>query len=313
METEVIPPPSGSSETWAQKFLRQLNYGVEELTNSAQWRGARVPVVFDSSTGIIALPRHLQSVLGAQFNGFPKPTFSTFFEYLEEGGGQIDETAGAMGKLVDMGDGHCARPFDTAGYLRLRFAVDGDKTLAWRFFLNMTDGTRQFEAATGDEGEPWTPTTNPSTLNLGQTVESIYALTKPETLGHVTLKWVPAVASALADEVTLAVFEPSDTAPNFHLYKTGVQTEAIRGLCQRRHVELVNPTDKILPDNPTAIRHILRAINLEEQKDYDSADKARSLSFQALNGELRGNRGGARSILRKQGMGHGFSGYRHAN
>lgn len=302
---DILPPPSGSSDTLALKFLRQMNYGCEELTNSGQWRGARVKVVFDSSTGIIALPRNMQSVLGAQFNCCPKPVFSSFFEYIEEGPGEIDETAGALCKLVDMQDGHCARPFDTEGYLRLSFAVDADKTAAWRFFLEMADDTRYFTSG-GIEGAAWTPTTNPSTLNLGQKVKSIYGLTKPVTLGHVTLKWVPEVASATAAEVTLAVYEPTDTAPNFHLYKTGVQSEAIRCLCQRRHIDLVNESDLVLPDNPTAIRHMLRAINFEDAADEDRAMKHWGMAYQALNGELRGNRGGAKVVLRKQGMGHGF-------
>lgn len=301
---EILPPPSGATETLAQKFLRQLNYVTEEATNSGQWRGARRTVIFDSSTGIIALDRRSQSILGVQFDGFPKAVFSSYHEYIEEGNGQIDETEGAMGKLVDMGDGFCARPFDTEGYLRLSFAVDADKSLAWRFFLTMADDTNYF--TTGDEGAAWTPATNPSTLNLGQAVKSIYGLTKPATVGHVTLYWVPAVASASSAQVTLAVFEPTETSPNFHLYKTGVQTEAVRCLCQRRHVDMVDETDLVLPDNPSFIRHGLRAVNFEEQADYDNSKTCWQLAYQSLNGELKGNRGAARSILRKQGMGYGM-------
>lgn len=312
---EIVPPPSGSTETLAQKFLRQLNEVCESATNGGQWRASRRTVLFDSSTGFIALDRRSQSILGVQINGFAKPVFSTFFEYLEEGNGEIDEDEGPICKLVDMGDGHCCRPFDSqgAGYLRLYFAVDADKTLPWRFFVVQADDTNYFDPATGFEGSAWTPATNPSTLNLGQAVKSVYELTKPVTLGHVTLKWVPAVASPSSAEVTLAVFEPSDTAPNFHLYKTGVQTQAIRALCQRRHIDFVNDTDKILPDNPTFLRHGLRAVNFEDQADEDRATKNWGMAYQALNGELKGNRGGAKVILRKQGMGHGMGRFTRVN
>lgn len=310
---EIIPPPSGSSETLAVKFLRQLNEVCETATNSGQWRGARRTVIFDTSTGFIALDRRSQAILGVQVDGFPKPVFSTYFEYLEEGTGQIDETLGAINKFVDMNDGHCCRPFDTPGYLRLYFAVDADKTLAWRFFVNLLDDTRYFDPATGIEGSAWTPATNPSTLNLGQTVKSVYQLTKPVTLGHVTLKWVPAVASAASAEVTLAVFEPTETAPSFHLYKTGVQTEAIRCLCQRRHIDFVNESDLIIPDNPTFLRHGLRAVNFEDQADEDRATKNWGMAYQALNGELHGNRGVAKTILRKQGMGYGTNRFIRVN
>lgn len=312
-QSEMIPPPVGSSDTLAAKFLRFLNEGLETATNSGQWRGARRTVIFDSSTGIIALDRRSQSILGVQINGFAKPVFSTFFEYLEEGSGQIDEDAGAICKLVDMNDGHCARPFETAGYLRLAFAVEADKTLAWRFFVNLADRNDYFDPATGIEGAAWTPATNPSTLNLGQAVKSIYGLTKPVTLGPVTLFWVPAVGSTSSDQVTLAVYEPSTTAPNFHLYKTGAQTEAIRCLCQRRHIDLVNESDLVLPDNPTFIRRMLRALNFYDQSDEARGDKHWGLAYQALNGELHGNRGGARTILRKQGMGHGMGRFTRVN
>lgn len=267
------------------EFLLRLNRVCERFINSGKWAGTKGVVDFaNTEDGFITLPRRYVSVLGVDINKVPRPTYGAFHEYLEGGPGQLDEATMPASRLVDMGEFPTMSAMTEDGTLRLvrGSASDNEKTV--RLYGKDENGDVIYDT---DGQEGISVTLSASSQDTTQVFSEITAVQKEVTTGTVTLS---AVVDAVATE--LSVYEPTETVPLYRRYKVGITADPIRCWCKRRFVLLVKETDIVLPGNLRALKLGLQAERFEFENDTERANTNWGMAFQALNEELREQRGG---------------------
>ena len=86
-------------------FLAYVNLGLEQVINSGTWDGCVVWTIFNGSSGAIALPYNMQTIIGVDINGAPQSVFGQFAEYQEVGPGMaFTANRTGCGPLLDYGE-----------------------------------------------------------------------------------------------------------------------------------------------------------------------------------------------------------------
>lgn len=269
------------------RFLRILNDAVERIYNNGKWSGLVGVVEFENPTGFITLPRRYSAILGVQFGGTPRSTFTRYFEYSVSGPGDLDST-GNMTHLVDQGDVATSTVFETPSQLTLSAASDPSALI--RVFGIDGSGVEIF---TG--GAPGEVLVHGGTT--ASTFAEITAVYKPLTTGFVTLS---------AGSTVLSRYEPTETNPVYRRYKVGThEAQTLRCLCKRRFVRLVNDTDPVYPANLGALKLAILAVVAENAADVNTAAAYWGSCFQVLDSELKEVRGRAdiRASFSPSGLG----------
>jgi hypothetical protein len=281
---DVVTPDDANDSA----FLRALNRVCEAFMSSGKWKGTKGVVTFASSSdGYIVLPRQYEAALGWQHDDRPRPIYNAFNEYLVGGIGNYDATLSDFNMMLDTAEEvPTLTAISTAGTIRLTRANSGDSAKTVRLYGKDADGNTVFDSS-GDEG--LTVTLSSATNDTAQVFSVITQVVKQVTTGRVTIGVV-----VDGTHTPLSVYDPTETVPLYRRYKIGVTDKAVRVLCKRRFVPLVDETDLVYPGNLLALRCGLIGDKWITQNDFDRAAASYGRAYQYLDNELKEARGGIR-------------------
>lgn len=275
-----------ASSANAPLFLQRLNEVRERLIYSGKWKGTVMFLNLPSAQGFVTLPRDYLSVLALRYRRVPRMSFTPFFPFSESGPGELDETHNFPGHLVDLGDGFATQSdIDTAGTLRVTITGAGDAAKVIRLYGLDEDGNEVYDS-TGVPGLNIT-TANPI-ANTTQQFSQVTGIQAPV----MTLPWTLSVVND-GTPTQIGVYQPGERTPSYRRYHTGVTTDTIYTLCQRRYIPLVNETDWVIPGNMSALRYGLQAMAFEFAGQQEQAEASFAGALRFLNNEARASRGGA--------------------
>ncbi len=270
-----------------EKFLRCLNQVVQRFLDSGLWAKSEFQVELSAPNGYITLPRRASALLGFRVsNQSPRRIFALAHEFNEVGPGphEFDRT---MSSVVEMSDVSVHTDLTEATTVFLRVAA-GDAGIGGEAVLRGwdADGKRLY-SSDGRDGLRVTLVSGDG--NSFGSVREIESLTLP------TMSKASSLRTA---DIELGVYEPGEEDPSYRRYKVGAIPSncTITALCSRRHVDLVNEDDLVIPSNIGALKHGLIALRLEDQSDLDSSVAHFDQAYGLLNAELRRIRGKARVI-----------------
>jgi hypothetical protein len=270
-------------------FIPRLNEVCERFINSGKWKGTVSKVTLPVSTGFVTLPRWWQSALVMRYQKAPYPIFNPFYEFSDNGPGEISDTYHFPGVLIDLGDGFPTQSnIETAGTLRVTIegAADANKTI--RLFGEDADGNVIYSS--GNQGVDLT-TVNPS-ATTSQVFSRVTGIQAP---ANMTMSWTLNVVNGLT-VTQIGRYYPGETRPSYRRYQTGQTSEAIQTLCNRRFIPVVAETDWVVPGSLSALRYGLKALAFERAGQIDMAGPAFTTALVYLNQEARASRGGASGV-----------------
>jgi hypothetical protein len=271
-------------------FIPRLNEVCERFINSGKWKGTVSKVTLPVSTGFVTLPRWYQSVLVMRYQKAPFPIFSPFYEFSDNGPGEISDTYHFPGVLIDLGDGFCTQSdITTAGTLRVTITGAGDAAKVIRLFGEDVDGNTIYDTS-GNQG------INITTVNPSVTTSVVFSrVTGIQAPANMTLPWTLSVVNG-ATVTQIGRYYPGESRPSYHRYQTGKTSDPIQTLCNLRFIPLVAETDYVRPGNLSALRYGLKALAFERAGQLDMAGPAFTTALTYLNQEAKASRGGAAGI-----------------
>jgi hypothetical protein len=270
-----------------EKFLRTLNQLLQRFIDSGLWAKSEFQVDLSAPNGYITLPRRASALLGMRVsNQSPRRIYALAHEFNEVGPGahEFDRT---MVSVMEMEDACTHTDLTEASSVFLRVQAN-DAGIGGEAVLRGydADGNRLY-SADGQDGLRVTLVSGDG--NIFGTVGRVESLTLPLMSKYCSLR---------TGTTELGVYEPGETNPGYRRYKVGSVPAncTITCLCSRRHVDLVNEDDLVIPSNVGALKHGLIALRLEDQSDLDSSVAHFDQAYGLLNAELRRLRGKARVI-----------------
>lgn len=276
-----------TSNPMDEKFLRCLNQVTQRFLDSGLWAKSEFQVDVSAPNGYITLPRRAAALLGFRVsNQAPRRIFALAHEFNEVGPGSYDFDR-TMSSVVEMSDACVHTDLTTQSNVFLRVTA-GDTGIGGEAVLRGrgSDG-RPLYSPDGSEGLRVTLSAGDN--NVFSNITVIESLTLPPMSKYCSLR---------TGDVELGVYEPGETDPAYRRYKVGSipATCSITVLCSRRHVDLLNEDDLVVPSNVGALKLGLIALRLEDQSDLDSSIAHFDQAYALLNAELRRLRGKARVI-----------------
>jgi hypothetical protein len=276
-----------ASNPMDEKFLRTLNQLLQRFIDSGLWAKSEFQVDLSAPNGYITLPRRASALLGLRVsNQSPRRIYALAHEFNEVGPGayEFDRT---MTSVMEMEEVCVHTDLTEASSVYLHVDVN-DSGIGGEAILRGkdADGNRLYSA---DGRDGLRITLASGDVNVFGTVGVIESLTLPLMSKYCSLR---------TGTTELGVYEPGETDPSYRRYKVGSipSTCTITALCSRRHVDLVNEEDLVVPNNVGALKHGLIALRLEDQSDLDSSVAHFDQAYALLNAELRRLRGKARVI-----------------
>lgn len=300
---ELCYPYVSPEDPTSQRVIDYINKATRRLLNSGKYLGSLTRTVFRTGAidGKITLPPHQFSIEGvckqigenATVGGgrwaAPLPVWSSFHEYIETGPGKLDETLPwCQGGLIDDQDGHVTvRDIVTPSALKFELSDNADAGITVTVGGTYEDG--QPVSVNGDFGVPVVLSYPIS--QTSQHFQTFDYFVKPRTQGTITVyaqidgAWVP-----------LVTYLPWETVPSYHRYKTGKTARVITVLCKRRFTPAVEPSDPVIPGNPSALEEAVKSLVLADAYDYANSATAWQAALGWLDQEARSNRGAARYV-----------------
>lgn len=276
-----------ASNPMDEKFLRCLNQVTQRFLDSGLWAKSEFQVDVSAPNGYITLPRRASALLGFRVsNQAPRRIFALAHEFNEVGPGSYDFDR-TMVSVVEMAEACVHTDLTEASSVYLRVTA-GDTGIGGEAVLRGLDADgKRLYSADGREGLRVTLVSGDA--NVFANVLEIESLTLPAMSKYCSLR---------TGTTELGIYEPGETDPAYRRYKVGSipDTCTVTALCSRRHVDLLNEDDLVLPSNIGALKHGLIAIRLEDQSDLDSSVAHFDQAYALLNSELRRLRGKARVI-----------------
>lgn len=245
-----------SSATNEQKdyWRGKLNQVIERFLTMGKWRGCWVKATLPIYSGVITLPRQLQSCSGVNLSCGPRVIHSRFWQF-----SQAHPSCSCSNGVVPIND--ASQTFVVpSGNFKLKVvsvqADDGKKIV----FIGGVDAAGNTiysqEELTLDNGLPPTTNTEWSSLPLVQ---------KGVTEGPVNL-----YAVAGLDETLIATYAPGEKVPAYKQYRilnVGENDTNAECLCKLAYVAVVADTDLIIPGVYGALKHGLKALTYEDTSD----------------------------------------------
>lgn len=275
------------------QFLPALNEVTERLMSSDLWHGTTDEVLFPASTATeLVLPRQFVAILGYTINGCPRPTWSTFHQYIERGIGWVDpDNMGTFGLIADT---DVCSQVQISGNATLRvkpsLAIDAGKVI--RFFGNDPNGQPIYTQPSGIEGIDLTTAVPSSTTTQEFSHLSMVRCQVPMQ-GAWTLWQV-----VDGQETQIGQYQPFDSIPTFRRYKIGLRqsTDVIRCFCRRQWMPVYHDTDPVFPGCMAALKFGFKARRLENASIYGTgggpnADEMWKRAEEELDRELGVRRG----------------------
>ena len=288
-------------DTQSDDWFDMVNEVVERFHTRGYWVGAKgVWKTSIPDDGFLTLPYWLESIISARIDSGIAWIRGTKYEFIHDGPGELDETTGCSGDIVDMGNVALEIPFpDTASTITVTANADdagkGDSILLLGYDASgnrIEDGGETGERLILLSGDA--VTTN--------TFAELKGIQKP-----ITEK--PIVITHTSSGATLATLQSFTENPYFRRYKIVANgAEFVTIYCKRKPVPVTQDTDYILPGNLSALKLGLYSLVYEEANDLDRARDYMREAESLLNAEAVEYRAGAQEPLEFSPWGPGVSG-----
>jgi hypothetical protein len=258
----------------------RINEARERLMKKRRkWKGMVQRYVFCTSDNCITLPREILTIEGANLCRVPFNIRNHWYEVLEGGPGKVDSKTCAYRSFVDRGDGFvtfvdlCAARFvkvyadvpegGTAKILLQGFDENGNRVRTPD--ASSTDGWVDGEWISINSSSPAASTTRFTSLDGVQ---------KPVTNGFIRLY---AVNPDDSTQLAISILHPSDVAPSYRRYfisnlnNANGQSRQMIVLAVMRYLPVTKDTDFLIIENIGALKHMMLALQAEEQGQEQKA------------------------------------------
>lgn len=282
-------------------------------------------VRFFTKKDIITLPRGVERIVGYTMDGAPSPLFSTNYEFVSHGPGELCCGPGwVTGKyLEDLGNHYslffdipsydddtdcgCSTDSDSdtePSYTGLKVVAfstsESDRDVNIRVWGTDDDNAELYTAGPGlqlaitpwdneTEGE-FTYTAN-ETPALSEPLRDIHWVKKPETEGFISLY---AFRESDYQLYFLAKYHPFETQPRYRRYRITAPDyccgSSILALCELGYVPLSQPEDILIIQNIDALKMMAMAIGFENANDIDRAVAHEGNARRMIEDQRRGER-----------------------
>ena len=323
------------------RLIDYTNRAVKELMNEGDWPGVVDTwyLRFDSATGNLALPGHLDRLLGISFDDVPKEIRSPWFEFVQYGPGNLRDAErnsqddplakrlGQPGYLVDRGMActqhdlpvrNEADPAAAPWHLRVYASVD-----------ESIDSVDPVLRVTGlDENGRVIRTLQNTTWITGENLEivdgtfyestnafsAIHSVVKPVTNREVRLTAWNGVT-----EIDLSTYEWNETTPSYRRYyapelhreTTGVRDSIVRARCRRRFIPVAADNDVLIIGNELALVEMMIAQWKRQNGNIDEYASHKMVAVDILRKEATAHNGKTRTpaitFSRGWGLGSDFN------
>lgn len=280
------------------RLIEYTNRAVRELMNEGDWPGVVDTwyLRYDSATGLLSLPGHMDRLLNVSIDDTPKEIRSPWFEFVQYGPGSVrdeetDTYGNTLGKrqnwtgwLVDRGMActqyelpiraeDAATQSSAPWHLRVYATVDEDiDSVSPVLHIDGLDENGHAVRTTPDSGATWISGENldidfsaPGGFTESTSAYSwIGAVVKP-----VTNKAVRLTAWNGTTEIELSRYEWDETTPSYRRYyvpelakpsaELGLKDRVVRARCRRRFVPVSSDSDVLIIGNELALVEMMIA------------------------------------------------------
>lgn len=276
-------------------FAEVVTEVLERLHNVDLWPGARATFRTEvPESGILFLPLWLRSVLAARVNDVRTRVYSSRFEFVCDGPGELKSDKGYQGLMVDKGESGIEAVFpSTPGTITVKSSVEDDPVEVRLLGTNADDAPLASASSAGH-----VLVVDEELAN----VKSIHGIQKDLSRGIVSVWYNYGEADALL----LATIPPGVTTPLYRRY----QVSATPGLdmflfCERRPLPVYREEDYLLPDDIGALRNSLHALRYEERGDLKAAVEHWNMATTILKAQARLVQIGNTEVEAFEPWGHG--------
>lgn len=169
------------------KVRDAINLATEHLVEKGLWHQAISKFRFNVINGLIVCPAQIESILGVLKDNTPVPVRNSWFEFIEQGAGELSTTRGGYSIAVDAG--WAPTYYDIYGNKQVRVICDVEEDAGARILLKGLDVTRNTirteDAGSWTDGE-FVNLTIPASVS-NSVFSSMSAIVKPVTNGPVRL------------------------------------------------------------------------------------------------------------------------------
>lgn len=297
-------------------------------------------VRFFTRKDFITLPREVEKIKHYTMDGAPAPLFGKAYEFVSGGWGEVAcHHPCASGKyLVDMGnhystmfdlpsmeeaDGNCQEPlfatFKLAAFSTDASDVSKALTVYGRDGRNQVLGSplpgmslpiQAWDGGIEGEIKMDLASAGGQTINLSDPVRDVELVSKPATSGFVSLYTY--------DETThqmyfLAKYHPQETNPRYRRYRVTFPDftagSSIYALCELGYVPLNHPDDVLIVQNMDALKLMVMAIELENERDFQAAKAYEADAYRLIDEQRSSERTHEPNLIQVSGC-YGFGSIR---
>ena len=316
------------------RLIDYTNRAVRELMNEGDWPGVVDTwyLRYDSATGMLSLPGHLDRLLNVSIDDAPKEIRSPWFEFVQYGPGsvrdeEVDSYGNTLGKrqnwtgwLVDRGMACTQYELPTKSedsatqaaapwYLRVYATVDEDiDSVSPVLHVDGLDEDGHSIRTTPDAGATWISGENididfAAAGGFTQSVKAysqIGAIVKPVTNQAVRL-----TAWNGTTEIELSRYEWDETTPAYRRYyvpelakpaaSLGLRDRVVRARCRRRFIPVAADNDVLIIGNELALVEMMIAQWKRQNGNIDEYASHKMVAVDLLRKESVAHNGKTRT------------------
>lgn len=296
------------------RFVGAINEASERLIEQVKVVGSVMRYRFCANNGCITLPRQIETIEAAAVCNDPVTIRNKWFEFVEHGYGQRQESLGFDRNLVDRG---MAVSFDdirgTGKQLKVYFdlPVDGSTSILFQGYDDDGNWIKTSDGAGGYyDGEYIIPSAT-GTLSV-KNFSALTGVQKPITQGVIRVYEYDTVETT---QRALAVYEPDETRPTYRrILIPGLSTlgscssTSTSGACATKTVSVIiktafmpvyTDTDWLQITSMPALKSMCQALRKEENNLIDDAHKYEANAVRILQNQLQNHEGDAPVIAIK--------------
>lgn len=243
----------------------KLNRAIRLLRNKASgsnvtWDASLIycNIATDPTRYIVSLPYQIEKPIAININSAPAFTRGQLFEFTMNGPGSNDPLVGFQ--WMDQGTKPLQIPLPFPGLIGniLLFTSDNplDVGVVFTCLVQNTDNSES---------------TIPITIGVpSPAVQDLIQVNKPVTLGNITVT---------VNGITVAVYAPSVTLPQFHQIKISTPGASVRILGRRRYTRVSNLTDFIPLESQEAVIQMVKAVKYYDEDQYMAAQQCEQIAL----------------------------------
>lgn len=286
-----------------------INRSCERLLMEGRWKGTTQTFrLCVNAEGCVVWPREIETIEAVSVCKSGIPVRSSWFEFSENGFGQICPESNCLAALIDRGE---TPAFDEVVGTNKKLAVFADKAesgkyITLQFYDQYGQWVRtQFNGAWIDgERIPIGPTAG--TYNYTNAVVrpgGLLRVYKDATVGVVRLYEYDTVTTALRP---LAYYQPDETVPSYRrslvpvLNNDSCDQQSLVVAAKLRFIPAANAEDYLVISHREAIRLACRAIFEEENSNWQSAAVNWAQALRCLGMQLSHFKGAERITINVQ-------------